>query len=262
MRKFLGELLDASGEVISHYFHKRTFNIEQKANKTPVTLADRETEQVMRKMIRDRFPHHGIIGEEYGTENDGAEYVWVLDPIDGTIAFIHGVPLFVTLIALLKNGQPIMGAIDQPIAKHRCEGDNANAWFNKEEVCIRDPSDIASATLLATDIVNIARMHSKVGFDDLLGRVNLFRTWGDGFGYMLIARGQADIMLDAKMAPWDILPVIPVMRGAGAHITTFSGGDPVRGSSAICAHPSIHGQILRILNPASTYADTHTTSSP
>lgn len=249
MRKFLAELLDSSGEVISHYYRKGHFTIEQKANNTPVTLADRESEQAMRKLINARFPDHGIVGEEYGNENEKAEYVWVLDPIDGTIAFIHGVPLFVTLIALLKDGQPILGAINQPIAELRCEGDNVKAWFNGEEVRMREPTGIANATLLATDVANIGKMHSKKGFDDLFAQINLFRTWGDGFGYMLLARGRADIMLDAKMAPWDILPVIPVVRGAGAKITTFSGGDPVTGSSAICAHPAIHDEILRTLNP-------------
>lgn len=245
MKKFLHELLDASGEIIGHYFHKGNFGVEEKSNHTPVTKADRESEQVMRKLINDHFPHHGIIGEEFGNENENAEYVWVLDPIDGTIAFIHGVPLFVTLIALCKNGQPILGAINQPIASLRCIGDNENAWLNDEKVSMRNINSINEATLLATDVNNVRRLHSEKGFDEIFSKVQLFRTWGDGFGYLLLARGRADIMLDAKMAPWDILPVIPVARGAGAKITTFSGGDPVIGSSAICAHPSIHDEVLR-----------------
>lgn len=249
MRPFLHELLDASGDVIRHYFEKGSYTIEEKSNKTPVTMADRESEQVMRRLISERFPEHGIIGEEFGNHNENAEYVWVLDPIDGTIAFIHGVPLFVTLIALLKNGQPILGAINQPIARLRCDGDNKKAWFNDEEVVMRKPTSIHDATMLATDIGNIHRLHNKQGFNDLFEKAHLFRTWGDGFGYLLIARGRADIMLDARMAPWDILPVIPVVRGAGATITTFSGGDPVVGTSAVCAHPSIHGEVLAMLNP-------------
>jgi histidinol phosphatase-like enzyme (inositol monophosphatase family) len=250
MREFVNELLDASGEVITDYYRKRNYHIEQKSNKTPVTAADKESERILREMIRIRFPDHGIIGEEFGNENETAEYTWVLDPIDGTIAFIHGVPLFVTLIAVLKKGQPIFGAINQPIAHLRCEGDNLKAWFNGDPVRMREPTaGVDNATLLATDISNIARLHNKSGFDELLKKASLFRTWGDGFGYMLLASGQADIMLDAKMAPWDILPVIPVARGAGAKITTFSGGDPVVGTSAVTAHPSIHEQVIKILNP-------------
>lgn len=248
MRDFMNELLDASGELIAHYYHTRNYQIEQKPNNTPVTLADKEAEKIMRAMIEKKFPSHGIIGEEYGTKNPDAEYVWVLDPIDGTIAFIHGVPLFVTLIALLKNGQPILGAIHQPIAELKCEGDNHNAWLNSEPVSMRVPADLAETTLLSTDIVKVGRLHNKKGFEDLLSKVKLFRTWGDGFGYLLLASGKADIMVDAQMAPWDILPVIPVARGAGAHITTFTGGDPVVGTSAVCAHPTLFDSVHKILN--------------
>jgi|SRR5579871_1164634 len=247
MRDFLNELLNASGEVVQHYYHRRNFSVEQKENSTPVTIADREAEQVMRNLINSRYPDHGIVGEEFGSENATAEYVWVLDPIDGTIAFIHGVPLFVTLIALLKNGQPILGAINQPIARLRCEGDNDNAWLNGEKVEMRKPASLEKATLLATDIGNIRHFHNGQGFADLFDKAGLFRTWGDGFGYILLASGKADIMLDAKMAPWDILPVIPVARGAGAKITTFSGGDPVTGASAVTAHPSIHDEVMTVL---------------
>lgn len=244
MKDFLNELFFVSQEVISSYFHKQNYSIEQKSNNTPVTNADKESERVMRELIKSRYPEHGIIGEEYGNENEKAEYVWVLDPIDGTIAFIHGVPLFTTLIALLKNGQPILGGINQPIANLKCIGDNSQTWFNGELVRMREPDDLSSATLLATDIKKIELLHSKPGFEQIFSQSGLFRTWGDGFGYLLLASGKADIMLDAKMAPWDILPVIPVVRGAGAKITTFLGKDPVVGTSAICAHPKIHQQVL------------------
>lgn len=247
MRAFLNELLDSSGQVIEHYYHRRNYSVIEKSNQTPVTIADRESEQVMRQLIKSRYPDHGIIGEEFGNENANAEYVWVLDPIDGTIAFIHGVPLFVTLIGLLKNGQPILGGINQPIAKLRCEGDNEQAWLNGEITEARKPASIDKATMLATDIMNIHRLHNKNGFISLFERTNLFRTWGDGFGYILFASGRADIMLDAKMAPWDILPVIPVVRGAKGKITTFSGGDPVLGDSAVSTHPSIHDEVLATL---------------
>lgn len=248
MRSFMNELLALSADVITHYFRNRNFQVEQKANNTPVTLADKKAEEVMRKHIEQHFPDHGILGEEYGATNPNAEYVWVLDPIDGTIAFIHGVPLFVTLIALLKNGQPILGAINQPIAQLKCEGDNQHAWLNDEPVSMRKPGSLDECTLLSTDIVKLGRLHNKQGFEDLLSKVKLFRTWGDGFGYLLLASGRADIMVDAQMAPWDILPVIPVVRGAGAIITTFKGDDAISGTSALCAHPSIYKEVHKIVN--------------
>ncbi len=248
MRTFMNELVSLSADIISHYYKTRNFEVEQKANNTPVTLADKKAEEVMRKHIEKHYPDHGIIGEEYGSTKPDAEYVWVLDPIDGTIAFIHGVPLFVTLIALLKNGQPILGAINQPIAQLKCEGDNTQAWLNDEPVSMRKPNGLNECTLLCTDIVKIGRMHNKQGFQDLLDKVKLFRTWGDGFAYLLLASGRADIMVDAQMAPWDILPVIPVVRGAGAIITTFKGDDAVSGTSALCAHPSIFKEVHETVN--------------
>lgn len=249
MRDLMNELLDVSADVIASYYHQRNFSIEQKSNNTPVTIADKEAEREMRKLINKRFPEHGIIGEEFGSERENADYVWVLDPIDGTIAFIHGVPLFVTLIALLKNGEPVLGAINQPVAQLRCEGDNNNAWLNGALISMRQASGIDQATLFATDIVKIGRFHNKQGFNDLLEKIALFRTWGDGFGYLLLASGKGDIMLDARMAPWDILPVIPVVRGAGGLITTFAGTDPVKGDSAVTAHPSLHAEVMRTLHP-------------
>lgn len=245
MREFLQELMYESGNVITRYYQKKNIHIDEKENKTPVTAADKEAEKVIRGIIEKRFPDHGIIGEEFGNKNEKAEYVWVIDPIDGTLAFIHGVPLFVTLIALLKNGEPILGAIHQPIAKLLCDGNNQEAWLNNEPVRMRQFSGFSQATLLCTDMINIGRFHNKAAFDELVSKVKLFRTWGDGFGYLLLASGKADIMLDARMAPWDILPVIPVVRGAGAAISSFSGQNAVISDSAICAHPSIHGEILQ-----------------
>lgn len=247
MKNFLNELICASADVINHYFHKGNFCLEEKENKTPVTKADKEAEKIIREMIIKNYPDHGIIGEEYGNYQENAKYVWVIDPIDGTIAFIHGVPLFVTLIGLLEHGKPILGGINQPIAKLCCIGDNNHTWFNNNLTEMRYVSNLSEATMIATDINNIHRMHNKEGFNKLITQAKLFRTWGDGFGYMLISRGLADIMFDAKMAPWDILPVIPVVRGAKAKITTFNGGDPVSGSSAICAHPLMHEHIMSIL---------------
>ena len=120
---FLNELLDTSREIIRPYFTAPDLQVETKEDETPVTIADRETEHVLREKIRQTYPDHGIIGEEFGNEREEAEYVWVLDPIDGTKSFISGVPLFGTLIGLLKDGVPLLGAIDQPILRQRMTGD-------------------------------------------------------------------------------------------------------------------------------------------
>ena len=126
----MDKLAAASGEVIRPYFAKADLDVELKGDRSPVTRADREAEAVMRELIGQHYPQHGIVGEEFGTENDGAEFVWVLDPIDGTISFASGCPLFGTLIGLLREGKPVLGAIHQPILEQLCIGDNASTTLN------------------------------------------------------------------------------------------------------------------------------------
>ena len=137
VRAFVEKLAAASGEVIRPYFAAPDLDVEFKGDRSPVTQADREAEAVMRELIGQHYPQHGIVGEEFGTENDGAEFVWVLDPIDGTISFASGCPLFGTLIGLLHEGKPMLGAIHQPVLEQLCVGDNASATLNERAVRMR-----------------------------------------------------------------------------------------------------------------------------
>ena len=248
LRAFVEKLAAASGEVIRPYFASADLDVELKGDRSPVTRADREAEAVMRKLIGRHYPHHGIVGEEFGTENDGAEFVWVLDPIDGTISFASGCPLFGTLIGLLHEGEPMLGAIHQPILKQLCVGDNASATLNGRTVRLRECQRLDEATLLATDLGNVARHQNFERFETLRGRTRLFRTWGDCFGYLLLASGGADVMLDPIMNPWDLLPLIPVIRGAGGVITTWTGGDAASGASCVAANETLHPQVIELLN--------------
>ena len=245
---FIHELAEKSGEVIRPWFLNPDLDIEAKQDETPVTIADRRAEEVMRELIRQRFPGHGIIGEEYGRENEDAEFVWVLDPIDGTISFTHGSPHFATLICLLREGQPFLGAFHQPILKQLCLGDNTRTTLNGRVVRVREQYDLARATLLTTDIKYISRYQDQAGFDRLLARTGLFRTWGDCYGYFMVATGRADIVLDPIMNPWDLLPLIPIIRGAGGVISDWQGKDAVSGTSSVAANPQLHPQVIEILN--------------
>jgi len=245
--KFFHELLDLSREIIFPYYEDSELSVETKADDTPVTLADRETERVLREKINEAFPSHGIIGEEFGTENGDAEFVWVLDPIDGTKSFVAGVPLFGTLVALLKEGQPILGAIDQPVLDQRVIGDGTVTRFNGKPVQIRKPSSLEQATLLTTDPLEPAQLHNAAGWAALTSTVRLYRTWGDCYGYLLLAAGKADIMVDPIVEKWDLLSLIPIIRGAGGQITDWHGGNPVTGNSIVAAHPDLHGEIMDLL---------------
>ncbi|MBH55035.1 MAG: histidinol-phosphatase [Opitutaceae bacterium] len=246
---FLEELFNESSKVITPYFYSGDVSIETKADDSPVTVADKKAEECIRSMIQKELPDHGIIGEEFGKEKEGSEYTWIIDPIDGTKAFITGCPLFTTLIGLLHNGEPILGGINQPIVKLMCIGDNHTTSLNGNSTCCRNTSQIESAILLGTSIRTPRQYQDGDSFFRLTHKANLFRTWGDGYGYLLVATGKADAMLDPIVNPWDVLPVIPVIRGSGAKIGNWQG----KGNgwdSSVAATPGLFDEIIRELNAA------------
>jgi histidinol phosphatase-like enzyme (inositol monophosphatase family) len=222
--------------------------VDNKKDMTLVTQADRDAEAVMRELIRKAYPNHGILGEEFGSENVSAEFVWTLDPIDGTVSFARGCPLFGTLIGLLHAGRPILGAIHHPLLNQLCVGDYTQTNVNGRRVRLRHVHRLSEAMLLTTDIPSIAKYRKKEGFEKLLEQTHLFRTWGDCYGYLLVVSGGADIMLDPIMKPWDILPLIPVIRGANGAITTWSGTEASHGDSCVVANKILHPQVIKILN--------------
>ncbi len=247
--KFVHQLVEASAEIIRPYYMSPELEIDLKADETPVTQADRTAEEKLRYIIRKTYPDHGIIGEEFGTENETAEFVWVIDPIDGTKSFAAGCPLFGTLIGLLHQGEPILGTIHQPILDQVCIGTKEKTTLNGQSITMRPTSDLRQAVLLTTDIANIVNNQSKDNFEKVMGRVRLFRTWGDCYGYLLLAAGGADIMLDPIMNPWDLLPLVPIIQGAKGMITTWTG-EQISGiaTSSVAANKDLHRQVIDILN--------------
>ena len=236
-----------SAEIIKQYF-RTEINVESKADMSPVTIADKKSEEVMREVIMKEFPDHGILGEEFGIHNEKAEYQWVLDPIDGTKSFISGTPLFGTLIALLKNGNPILGVINLPVLNQYLVGENSVAELNDEKVQARECRDLKDATLLTSDFINIGNYHDEKKFLNLAGQVKIFRGWGDCYGYYLLASGYADIMIDPIMSVWDLMALIPIIRGAGGVITDYQGKDAAKGNSIVAASLHIHPEVIKIIN--------------
>ena len=245
-RKFAEYLADLAGDVVRTHYAQPTLAVEIKPDGSPVTVADKEAERVMRTAIRAQYPSHGVVGEEYGAENANAEFCWVLDPVDGTKSFVARVPLFTTLVGLQYKGQPVLGVIDQPVLRERAVGDGSTATFNGRPTKVVSVA-LKSAKLLTTDVENIARAHPKSRWADLAQRCDFSRTWGDGYGHMMVAAGRAHIMADPIMNPWDLIPVLPVLRGAGATVTAWDGGDPVAAGNALAAAPTLHAEALRIL---------------
>lgn len=243
-RTFMTELAAASGEFICPHFGNPALAVETKADASPVTIADRGAEELLRRLIGKKFPSHGLIGEELGSDRADAEFVWVLDPIDGTKSFITGVPLWGTLIALLHQGQPVLGCIHQPILGQLMLGDGVTTTLNGRTVRTRATTRIEEATLLTSDPLNF-RNRMGPGTNEFLVKAKLVRTWGDCYGYLLVASGRADIMIDPIMNPWDIAALVPIIRGAGGVITDWSGGNPYPTESTVAAAtPALHAAVL------------------
>ncbi len=247
LKKFCKHLSDESGKVIKQYF-RSDVNIETKGDDSPVTIADKKAEETMRELIMKHYPGHGILGEEFGNYNEEAEYRWILDPIDGTKSFITGTVTFGTLIALTKNGKPVLGVINQPILGEYLIGDNETALLNHVQVKVRECNSVVDATLLTTDHLNIEAYQNIEPFEALIRKVKLYRQWGDCYGYYLVATGFADVMVDPVMSIWDSMALIPVIKGAGGVITDYRGQDALNGSSIIAAAKGIHRQIVNELN--------------
>ncbi len=243
---FARHLADLSGEVIKAYF-RTSVSVDSKADNSPVTIADKNAEEIMRNEIMEKFPEHGILGEEFGDHNADAEYKWILDPIDGTKSFICGTVTFGTLIALLKNGEPIFGVINQPILEEFLIGDNQSSEINGIKTSVRKCKSLSDAVLLTTDHLNIEEYQNSEKFNSLIHQVKLYRNWGDCYGYYLLATGFADIMIDPIMSPWDSLAVIPIIKGAGGIITDYNGNNPVTGNSIVAASPLIHENVIKVL---------------
>ena len=245
-KEFIKHLANISGKIIRNYF-RADINIDSKADDSPVTIADRKAEEVMREEIMKNYPEHGIIGEEFGNYNESAEYKWTLDPIDGTKSFICGALSFGTLIALLKNGKPLLGVIHQPVLKELLIGYNKFTEINGIKTSLRDCKKLSNSVLLTTDHLNIGRYQNQKSFEELIKKVKLYRNWGDCYGYYLVATGFADIMIDPIMSVWDSLPLVPIIKGAGGIITDYQGNNPVGGSSIIAASPGIHSTVINTL---------------
>lgn len=246
LKAFAARLADVAGEVIREAHARVGTEVETKSDGTPVTLADKEAERRMRELIAREHPSHGVLGEEFGEDRPGAEFCWVLDPIDGTRSFLSRVPLYVTLVGLRHQGRPLLGLIDQPVLRERVIGDNRTCELNGRPVRAAEAA-LKDAVVVSTDLDNVRRLHKDVRWSRLADSVSHVRTWGDGYGHLLVAAGRAHVMADPVMNPWDLVPVLPVLRGAGAVVTDWNGGDPLATGHVIAAAPKLHAEVMRAL---------------
>ena len=197
--------------------------VKQKDDGTIVTSFDIAIEEKIRKVILNSFPDHNIIGEEGDDLNNGSDYTWVIDPIDGTFSFSHGVPLFGTLLGLLFRNIPLYGAMRLPMYGNSfLAGDSKKCLHNGKECTVKSFHGCNESLILTTDLERIRKSRFKHYFDDLIKSGCTVRTWGDCFGYFMLCTGKADLMMDLELKRCDILPLIPIIRGSGAVILKLS----------------------------------------
>jgi inositol-phosphate phosphatase/L-galactose 1-phosphate phosphatase/histidinol-phosphatase len=224
-------LADRAGEIQRRYF-RTPVSVETKPDASPVTVADREAEAAIRELITAAYPAHGVLGEEYGPDRADAEFVWVLDPIDGTKSFITGRPLFGTLIALAHRGRPVLGMIDQSILRERWVGTtgSSSAW-NGRPIRVRDCPRLEDAVLFVTTPTMFRTGPEIEAFDRVQRRVRLPMYGGDCYAYGLLAMGFADLIVEASLQPYDFMALVPVIEGAGGRLTDWQGGNLALGSA-------------------------------
>jgi myo-inositol-1(or 4)-monophosphatase len=250
---FVDELANVSGTTILPFF-RSSLVAEDKSGGTnfdPVTEADRGAEAVIRQKIRATFPSHGVMGEEYGSERLDAEFVWVLDPIDGTKSFISGMTNWGTLIGLLRNGQPCYGMMHQPFTRERFSGDGGSAKYRgpggERAMRTRSCASLSEAVLYTTTPRLMAEPERN-RFAVIEEQVKLSRYGGDCYAYAMLAMGLVDLVIEASLQPYDIVALIPIVEGAGGVITTWDGGPAQAGGRIVAAgDPRVHAAALSLL---------------
>lgn len=250
-------LADHSARVALPHFRKR-IAVDDKGAKDgsafdPVTKADRAAERVISKLIRETFPEHGIVGEEFGTTNPDARYQWVIDPIDGTRAFITGSPMWGTLIGLLDEGRPVFGLINHPFSQERCWS-GANGSFRSvgggkaQKIRTRPCKLLADAFLMSTSPDLFAKGAESRRFQAVKAGARMTRFGGDCYSYMLLASGLIDVVVEAGLKPYDVVALIPVVEKAGGRITTWEGKPAASGGRIVATGDArLHDEVLALL---------------
>ncbi len=249
---FAETLADAARPAARRWF-RTGLVVEDKPDESPVTLADRSIERQLRMLIGDRHPEHGILGEEHGSEGTDRDLVWVIDPIDGTKAFITGMPLFGTLIALAHGGRPVIGIIEMPALGERFVGAVGRPTLHDGKPCrVRDCRDLSRATLYATspEMFGTAEGPDAAAFRRVAAAVKLRRWGGDCYAYGLLALGCVDLVVEVGLQPYDFMALIPVIEGAGGIVTDWSGRPiDIRSDGRVvaAATPELHAAALDLL---------------
>lgn len=235
------DLARRAGELTLDYF-RRGVEADVKADGTPVTEADRGAEELLRREIGERFPDDGIVGEEFGADEGGSGRIWIVDPIDGTRSFVHGVPLYGVLIALEIGGESALGVIHLPaLGETVWAWSGGGCWWNGTRAEVSRVSELGESLVTTSDIPTDGRL------DALFAAAGLRRTWGDCYGYALVATGRAEVMIDPEASVWDLAAVKPIVEEAGGRFTDLGGQVTVRGGDGVASNGLVHDAVLELV---------------
>ena len=254
-------LLEAAADVaelaarVAMRWYRDGVQVEIKGDGSPVTIADREAERTAREWIAERFPEDGIIGEEFGETRADARRRWILDPIDGTKSFVRGVPLWGTLVACCEGETVLAGAACFPAVEEIVvAAPGEGCWWNGRRAAVSRVDDFARATALITDDRFPGNPVRAAQWASLASRAGVARTWGDCYGYLLVATGRAEIMVDDIVNPWDAAALQPIITEAGGTFTAWNGTPTAFGGSAIATNAALAAPTRELLHERSTGA--------
>jgi histidinol-phosphatase len=245
------ELASAAGDLTLQWFGTNRLEIEIKADDTPVTVADRQAERLIRQALRARHPDDGVIGEEEGITAGSSGRRWVIDPIDGTYGFVHGVPLYSTLLAVLDEHGPVVGVIHLPALGETVYAGRGLGCTVRDAAGVRPASVNAHRSLDGAAVMSSGVDHWPTG---ALERIHAggakIRTWGDGYGYALVATGRVEAMVDPVVSVWDLAPLPVVIGEAGGTFSTLDGREDLWGGSGVATNGLIHAELLAAVSGA------------
>jgi histidinol-phosphatase len=251
--EFAREAAREAGKLTLLYFQSASLQIDTKSDASPVTVADREAEQLLRREIAKEFPDDALLGEEFGEQGGTSGYRWILDPIDGTKSFIHGVPLYAVLIGVEFRGESKIGVIHLPALEetaYACIGQGA--WYVRRNESPRPArvSEVAKLSdgLFCTSGLSGFRKRGAWSFlERLSSTAKVSRTWGDAYGYLLVATGRAEVMVDPQMNVWDAAAVLPVIHEAGGTFTDWRGKATIYSGEGIATNGRVLKEVLGLI---------------
>ncbi len=250
LREFAADMAWQAGKLTLRYFQTGIVP-DLKSDHTPVTLADRESERLMRRLIEASYPDHSILGEEEGETRPGATYKWILDPIDGTKSFVRGVPLYAVLVGLECDGEMIAGVINCPaVGDFLVAAHGQGCYWNGRQTHVSQTKTLCESLLLTTDSSAMDKYGRSESYRRLLAATAMQRTWSDAYGYVLVATGRAEVMLDPRMSVWDCGALLPVIREAGGTFTDWKGNSTVYGEEAIGTNGHVYQEIMDLITGA------------